>query len=425
VIIEGVEFVTVSVRFENVSKIYRLGSKSLRGAVSSSLKRIVSSKDRREHQAPTVAALRDVSLEIERGEAVGVIGPNGVGKSTTLKLIAGITETTSGRVSVDGRVSALLELGAGFHPDLTGRENIYLNAAIIGMSQQEIEERFDSVVAFSELERFLDTPVKRYSSGMYCRLGFSVAAHADPDILLIDEVLAVGDAAFQTKCLNRMRELKEAGTTILFVSHTLPRVRRLCERAILLHDGRIVVDGPSSDVIATYASTPEYASNLAASDDGSTATESTLDDDGDVGLQDKPVTITQVTLLDRGGEETKTCPTGDRLTVRIGYQARGAIERPTFEIWFHGMDGMTYAIHSTRWDGYAIEAIEGEGHMDVTFDPMWLLPGAYDIDVAISDHDSVSKYAWRRRVNRVQVRSGKVADGLVYLPHEWELNSGS
>ena len=416
---------TVSVRFENVSKIYRLSSKSLRGAVSSAMNRILSGRDGRARQGQTVAALQDVSFEIERGEAVGVIGPNGVGKSTTLKIVAGITEATSGRVAVDGRVSALLELGAGFHPDLTGRENIYLNAAIIGMDRKEIEERFDSIVAFSELERFLDTPVKRYSSGMYCRLGFAVAAHADPDILLIDEVLAVGDAAFQTKCLNRMRELKEAGTTILFVSHALPRVRRLCERTILLHGGRVVVDGPSSEVIATYASNPEYASNLASRDDSSTPMECTLNDDKDIGLQDKPVTITQVTLLDRDGGEIKTCATGDRLTVRIEYQASGAIERPTFEIWFHGMDGMAYAIHSTRWDGYAIEAIEGEGHMNVTFDPVWLLPGSYDIDVAISDHDSVSKYAWRMRVNRVQVRAGKVADGLVYLPHEWELNPGS
>jgi lipopolysaccharide transport system ATP-binding protein len=424
VIFERIGVVIVSVRFEDVSKVYRLGSKSLRGAVSSSLNRVLSGKEGRE-QDQTVAALRDVSFEVERGEAVGVIGPNGVGKSTTLKLIAGITEATSGRAIVDGRVSALLELGAGFHPDLTGRENIYLNAAIIGMGRQEIEERFDSIVAFSELERFLDTPVKRYSSGMYCRLGFSVAAHADPDILLIDEVLAVGDAAFQARCLNRMRELKEAGTTILFVSHALPRVRRLCERTILLHDGRVVADGLSSDVIATYASTPEYASNLAARDDSLTAMECTIKNDEDLGLRDKPVTITQVMLLDRDGRETKTCATGDRLTVRIEYQARSAIERPTFEIWFHGMDGMTYAIHSTRWDGYSIGAIEGEGYMDVTFDPMWLLAGSYDIDVAISDHDSVSKYAWRMRVNRVQVRAGKVADGLVYLPHEWKLNPRS
>jgi lipopolysaccharide transport system ATP-binding protein len=415
--------VTPSIRFEHVTKTYRIGSKSLRGAVSDALKRVLRRGDGHDVQGQNVAALRDVSLAIECGEAVGIIGPNGVGKSTTLKIIAGITEPTSGQVNVNGRVSALLELGAGFHPDLTGRENIYLNAAIIGMTRSEIEQRLDAIVAFSELERFLDTPVKRYSSGMYCRLGFAVAAHADPDILLIDEVLAVGDAAFQTKCLNRMRELKEAGTTILFVSHALPRVRRLCERTILLHGGRVIVDGPSAEAIAVYASSPEYASNLSAHE-GSGGTADSDAEAGDVGLRDKPVTITQVSLLDGDGREAEACATGERLVVQIAFHARGRIEQPTFEIWFHGMDGQEYAIHSTRWDGYLIEAIDGEGHMDVTFDPLWLLPGAYDIDVAISDRDSVSKYAWRMRAVHLRVLAGRVADGLIYLPHEWQLIPG-
>jgi ABC-type polysaccharide/polyol phosphate transport system ATPase subunit len=396
-----------------------LGSKSLRGAISGAVNKVLRGRGNQADQ-DTVAALKNATFEIGTGEAVGIIGPNGVGKSTTLKLVAGITETTSGTMSVNGRVSALLELGAGFHPDLTGRENIYLNAAIIGMSRQEIEARFDDIVAFSELERFLDTPVKRYSSGMYCRLGFAVAAHADPDILLIDEVLAVGDAAFQTKCLNRMRELKESGKTIIFVSHALPRVRRLCERSMLLFGGEIVIDGPSDDVIATYASSPEYASNLADRAGGSAAVQAEAAGTG-VGLLEDQVTITGVEFLDSEGNPTETCSTGDRLTVRIGYRAKREIERPTFEIWFHGMDGATYAIHSTRWDGYPIATLAGEGHMDATFDPLALLPGAFDIDVAISDHDSVSKYAWQMRAKRLRVQAGRVADGMVYLPHEWQL----
>lgn len=414
---------TTTIRFENVTKIYRLGSKSLRGAVSGAVKKVFRGRGDQAGQ-DTVAALKNASFEIGRGEAVGIIGPNGVGKSTTLKLVAGITEATSGMMSVNGRVSALLELGAGFHPDLTGRENIYLNAAIIGMSRQEIEARFDDIVAFSELERFLDTPVKRYSSGMYCRLGFAVAVHADPDILLIDEVLAVGDAAFQTKCLNRMRELKEAGKTIVFVSHALPRVRRLCERSMLLFNGEIVVDGPSSEVIATYASSPEYASNLANRAGGSATTQAEPEGTG-VGLLEDQVTITGVEFLDREGNPTDSCATGDRLTVRIGYQAKRKIERPTFEIWFHGMDGAAYAIHSTRWDDYPIASLLGEGHMDAIFDPLALLPGAFDLDVAISDHDSVSKYAWQMRAKRLRVQAGQVADGIVYLPHEWQLKPGS
>jgi ABC-type polysaccharide/polyol phosphate transport system ATPase subunit len=411
-----------SVRFEDVSKVYRLGSsQSLRGAVSGALNRLVPGRNGSDIQ--TVAALRNANLEIARGEALGIIGPNGVGKSTSLKLIAGITEATSGRVSVDGRVAALLELGAGFHPDLTGRENIYLNAAIIGMNREEIDRRFDTIVAFSELERFLDTPVKRYSSGMYCRLGFAVAAHADPDVLLVDEVLAVGDAAFQSKCLKRMRELKEAGKTIVFVSHSLPRVRRLCSRAILLYQGKIVAEGPASEVIGTYTSTPEYASNLAACDLG-VADSGGFSVGRSMGIADSPVTIKQVSLLDKDGNPTTSCATGDRLTVRIDYYAHRRVEKPTFEIWFHGMDGTTYAIHSTRWDDYRIEKLEGEGYMDATFDPVWLLPGVFDIDVAISDHESVSKYDWRFRVTQIQVQAGQVADGLVYLPHEWRLQTG-
>jgi ABC-type polysaccharide/polyol phosphate transport system ATPase subunit len=415
--------VTPTVRFEDVTKIYRLGSsKSLRGAASGALRRLFRGEDG--NDAQMVAALRNVSLELEPGEALGIIGPNGVGKSTTLKLIAGITEATSGRVFVDGRVAALLELGAGFHPDLTGRENIYLNAAIMGMSREEVDRRFDTIVAFSELERFLETPVKRYSSGMYCRLGFAVAAHADPDVLLIDEVLAVGDAAFQSKCLKRMRELKEAGKTIVFVSHSLPRVRRLCNRAILLHRGEIVAEGPTSEVIGTYTSTPEYASNLAACDDGLAAAGG-FSAGRSMGLADSPVTITQVAFLDGDGRATNACATGDRLTLRIDFNAHRRVERPTFEVWFHGMDGTALASHSTRWDGYPIEALEGTGYMDVTFDPVWLLPGVFDIDVAISDHESVSKYDWRFRVTRIQVHAGQVADGLVYLPHEWRLHPGS
>jgi lipopolysaccharide transport system ATP-binding protein len=413
---------TVSVQFEDVTKVYRLGAnRSLRGAVSGSLKRWLRSQDGSEWQTQTVAALRNASFEMKEGEAVGIIGPNGVGKSTTLKLIAGITDATSGRVVVNGRVAALLELGAGFHPDLTGRENIYLNAAIIGMSRQEIDARFDSIVAFSELEQFLDTPVKRYSSGMYCRLGFAVAAHANPDILLTDEVLAVGDAAFQSKCLRRMRELKDAGKTIVFVSHDLPRVRRLCSRAMLLYQGQIVADGPTSEVIAAYTSNPEYASNLASCGYDPAATDGRPGVD-DVGLLDNSVAITKVTFIDKNGHITNTCTTGSRLTVRIEYRAYRQIEKPTFEIWIHGMDGQTYAIHSSRWDGYSIDTLRGEGHMDITFDPVWLLPGVFDIDVAISDHDSVSKYDWKFRVNRLQVKAGKVADGLIYLPHEWHLN---
>ena len=197
-------------------------------------------------------ALRDVSFQIRHGEAVGIIGRNGAGKSTLLKILSRITEPTQGYAEIRGRVSSLLEVGTGFHPDLSGRENIYLNSAILGMKKAEINRKFDEIVAFSEIEKFLDTPVKHYSSGMHVRLAFAVAAHLEPEVLIVDEVLAVGDARFQKKCLNKMQDVGRQGRTVLFVSHNMAAVTRLCERTILLEEGRVVTDGPSPQVVNLY-----------------------------------------------------------------------------------------------------------------------------------------------------------------------------
>ena len=199
-------------------------------------------------------ALRDLSFEVQQGEVVGIIGRNGAGKSTLLKILSRITEPTEGRVRLRGRVASLLEVGTGFHQELTGRENIFLNGAILGMTKAEIKRKFDEIVAFSEVEKFIDTPVKRYSSGMYVRLAFAVAAHLEPEILVVDEVLAVGDADFQKKCLGKIRDVAKVGRTVLFVSHNMTSLRQLCSRAVLLRDGRLVCDGPLSDVIERYLS---------------------------------------------------------------------------------------------------------------------------------------------------------------------------
>src|SRR5690349_23542870 len=197
-------------------------------------------------------AVRNLNFTVERGEALGIIGHNGAGKSTVLKLLSSITAPTSGEIVVDGRLAALIEIGSGFHPELTGRENVYLNGVLLGMRRREITAKLKSIVEFAGVEQFIDTPVKHYSSGMYLRLGFSIAAHLDPEILLLDEVLAVGDAAFQAKCLDRVTELRRAGTTIVFISHNLHAVSRLCERTLLLRSGEIVLDGPTNEVIAEY-----------------------------------------------------------------------------------------------------------------------------------------------------------------------------
>lgn len=246
------------IRVQDLSKQYRIGAReapyatlreSLAGLVRAPIKRL--RKNARSTKA-TIWALKNVGFEIKRGEVVGVIGRNGAGKSTLLKVLSRITEPTTGCVALWGRISSLLEVGTGFHPELTGRENIYLNGAILGMKQAEIQQKFDEIVSFAEIEKFVDTPVKHFSSGMYLRLAFSVAAHLEPDILIVDEVLSVGDNNFQRKCLGKMEQLGEYGRTVLFVSHNMPAVLRLCSRVILLDQGQLVADGPPSQVIRLY-----------------------------------------------------------------------------------------------------------------------------------------------------------------------------
>ncbi len=247
------------IKVEKVAKQYRIGAQeasyqtlrdTIVGAVKSPLRRLRhrSASSTAEH----VWALKDVSFEIEPGEVVGFIGRNGAGKSTLLKILSRITEPTIGQVELYGRIGSLLEVGTGFHPELTGRENLFLNGAILGMKREEIKRKFDEIVAFSEIEKFIDTPVKHYSSGMYLRLAFSVAVHLEPEILILDEVLAVGDSSFQTKCFNKMQEIRREGRTILFVSHNMQAITRLCKRAIYLSEGRVLDDGPATQVASRY-----------------------------------------------------------------------------------------------------------------------------------------------------------------------------
>ena len=252
----------IAVRVENLGKEYQLGrpaaNQMLREAVGNALgapfralRRLVAG-DRSPDRSNQLWALRNVSFEVGRGEIVGIIGPNGAGKSTLLKILSRITEPTTGRVEIHGRVGSLLEVGTGFHPELTGRENVYLSGTFLGMKKGEIDRKLDEILAFSEIEKFADTPVKHYSSGMYVRLAFGVAAHLEPEILIVDEVLAVGDAAFQRKCLNKMEDVRQHGRTVLFVSHNMSAVTRLCQRAILITGGSIQQDGPAAQVTSSY-----------------------------------------------------------------------------------------------------------------------------------------------------------------------------
>ncbi len=246
------------IRVQNLSKEYRIGTvqlpyQTLRESLTNAVR--VPLRRRQKESQPryeTIWALKHVNFEIRPGEVVGIIGRNGAGKSTLLKILSRVTEPTTGRVELYGRIGSLLEVGTGFHPELTGRENVFLNGAILGMRRSEIERKFDEIVAFSEIEKFIDTPVKWYSSGMYLRLAFAVSAHLEPEILILDEVLAVGDISFQHKCLNKMNELRKDGRTILFVSHSMQSVTRLCERAIYLSEGTVLDDGQAQQVASTY-----------------------------------------------------------------------------------------------------------------------------------------------------------------------------
>ena len=256
----------LAIRVQNLGKLYRIGGPQARyrtfrealvDGLSSPFRRIgrlfnPQSAIRNPQSEETIWALKNVSFDVAPGEVVGIIGPNGAGKSTLLKILSRITEPTEGRVEIHGRVSSLLEVGTGFHAELTGRENIFLNGAILGMSKAEIKRKFDEIVAFAEIEKFMDTPVKYYSSGMYVRLAFAVAAHLEPEILLVDEVLAVGDAAFQKKCLGKMGDVTKEGRTVLFVSHNMAAILRLCRRTILLEEGKVGVDGPSASAVDAY-----------------------------------------------------------------------------------------------------------------------------------------------------------------------------
>lgn len=355
-------------------------------------------------------ALQDVSFEVAAGETVGLVGPNGVGKSTVLKLVAGIIEPTSGEVEVHGRVGALLELGAGFHPDLTGRENIYLNASVLGLSRSEIHRRLDAIVAFAELERFIDVPVKHYSSGMYLRLGFAVAVHTDPEILLIDELLAVGDAAFQRKCLERIDHLRREGVTLLFVSHDSAAVRKLCSRAIWLESGCLMRDGPTDVVVQRYTA------------HSWSAEEGRLRAAGDAQCWGSgEVRIVDVELLDKEGRERQIFELGEPLTIALHYETASRIEKPVFGLAIHRGDGVHITGPNTRFGGIDIPYIEGSGRVLYQVASLPLLEGVYALSVAVTNAADTEMYDYHDRLYPFRVRASVEEEqyGLVALGGRW------
>jgi homopolymeric O-antigen transport system ATP-binding protein len=362
-------------------------------------------------------ALRDVSFAVPHGEALAIVGRNGAGKSTLLKLLSRITEPSTGRIWYRGRVSSLLEVGTGFHPELTGRENIYLNAAILGMRKADIERRFDEIVAFAEVEQFLDTPVKRYSSGMYVRLAFGVAAHLEPEILLVDEVLAVGDARFQQKCLGKMGSVVNEGRTVLFVSHNMAAVSALCTRAVLLEEGRLTSSGDPQAIIEEYLA----RSHL----DAATAIADRQDRRGE-----GKVRLTQVTVLNQDGQPAPSVSSGQDITIALDYDMRGAPEHRNvvLQIAFFGLLGQPLFNCLSRVVPDGVLRLLPGGRILCRIPRLPLLPGVYTcsmwIKVGEVMQDDVTDAAKITVVEGDYFGTGKlppVRNGEFLVQHQWSV----
>ena len=399
-----------AIRLQKVSKRFAFTPDTPQSVLES----LISVVSRRRTKSQDLWAVRDVTFDIETGRCVGIIGRNGSGKSSLLKLIARIIQPTAGQIEVRGRVSALLELGAGFHQDLTGRENIYLNASVLGLNRQQTEGLFDEIVAFSELGRFIDMPVKHYSSGMYMRLGFSVAIHVRPDILIVDEILAVGDQTFQAKCMDRIMEMKRAGVTILFISHDLSTIGNLCSDVIWLDRGRVRQVGPAEQVLAQYRDHlfQRVGEQLNLENDAG----------GFRRWGSRQIEITGVRLLDDDGRETTIFHTGDSLRVEIAYTAHEPVTEPEFGLALYRHDGLHIAGPNTRVGGLEMGVVEGSGVVCYAIEQLPFLPGRYQLSAAIHDSARPHAYDFHEEAYAFRIVEGgtREKEGLLALAAAWE-----
>jgi lipopolysaccharide transport system ATP-binding protein len=407
---------------EGVSKQYRLGelgTRSLGQDLRSWWRRL--RKQPANHEAEYVWALRDATFEVAEGEVLGLVGRNGAGKSTLLRLLTRITAPTTGTIRIRGRMASMLEVGTGFHPDLTGRENVFLNGAILGMSRDQIRAKLDEIVAFAEIEKFLDTPVKRYSSGMYVRLAFAVAAHLEADIIAVDEVLAVGDAAFQQKCLGTMSNMASRGRTVLFVSHNLAAVRRLCDRALMIEAGRVVRAGPTKDVCDAY--------------EASLTAEGLKTDlpPGFIFQQAPPVegcAITGVQILDESGNPMPAARTWDFVRIRIHYAVSESLRSGSIVVNVQTVDGVVLALFSTRPDSTVDVAFDqGQHWVDCVVRRWPFAAGVYSIAGGIAV-PGMHYLSWADRLGALTVAERDVYESglppssrryLVAPEYHWEL----
>lgn len=404
------------IEFDNVSKRYLIGAggRSLRNALAGLTGRLMG---RERAPVQQLWAVQDVSFNVHEGESVGILGHNGAGKTTALKLLAGITQPTKGSIRVGGRLGSLIELGAGFHPEMTGRENVYLNGVILGMTRKEVARQFDSIVEFAGIGAFIDTPVKRYSSGMYVRLAFAVAAHTDPRVLLVDEVLAVGDIAFRAKCYRRMAELRTNGTTVVLVSHDVHAIRDTCDRALLLWQGRLLQDGEPDAVISAYLARMQgvctepvaHAPNAPGSDRRSAF----------VAPQSTKAKIRQVIFRDGQGCPTTSVVSGQPLTVEVRFSIQEPVCQPIFRIDFY-REGRLYTGFSTAYDQETLRPLTCDGQLGLLVPNLYMPCGVYSVSLVIADRYEYNLLDVHHHAYSVHVMRAPHSRGEVPLSHTWQ-----
>ena len=365
--------------------------------------------------------LRGISFDVKKGEAIGLIGHNGCGKSTTLKLLTRIMYPDSGTIKLKGRVSSLIELGAGFHPDMSGRENIYTNAAIFGLTKKEIDARLNDIIEFSELADFIDNPVRTYSSGMYMRLAFSVAINVDADILLIDEILAVGDANFQAKCFNKLREIKAQGTTIVIVSHSLGQIEQICDRSIWIHEGLIKAEGPPKEIDLEYL---DYMSRkrqelMKAAEAGSEKTEASENEQGKRWGSGQ-ARIKRVRSFSADGTEQSAFRVGEDIKLIVDYAVKKPVDDAVFGVGVFDLNGIQCYGTNTRIDKLPEMTLTKDGTAEITVKNVQLLSGEYMIDIAIEQGEGIP-VDYYRQAYKIQMLSAYGDAGIARVDHTWYL----
>ena len=430
-----------AIELTRVSKVYRRYSGRQFATLKSALLQRSILRDLQPSE--TFPALTDVSFTVPKGSTYGVIGRNGSGKSTALKLVAGITKPTTGTVRVDGRISALIELGAGFHPEISGRENVFINGIMLGLTKREIQRRFDEIVEFAELTEFIDAPVKTYSSGMYMRLGFAVAIHVDPDVLLVDEVLAVGDEGFTHKCLDKFAEFRRRGKTILLVTHSLNLVERFCDEALWLDSGHAKAHGDPKRVVGAYLTAVEQTEEQLLADTTARAVEEAGRDgrEGQEGLDrtaptdptsnmfrategrwgSREIEITDVALRDHTGQPTFVFHSGDSVSIRLKLRAQHPTDDFVFGIGLFNAEGVCCYGTNTFLEEMNPERLTGEAEVTFSIESLDLVEGTYKLDVAVHKRDGYP-YDYHRLLYTFRVKS-RTQDVGIYRPrHRWSFS---